>query len=785
MEAIASGDIDAVKQLLAEHEIDVDDDTLADYIIEGALDADPEKMQRLATILDILLNAGMPADETFEAEILDNERYPLVQTYLRLRPKRIRPLLSEMSYQTVSVVERVLSEFSITSADANALFDVALRRKTPNSLLAKLLERGANVNQLNGAIRAKHPGAVDFLLAHGADVNAKDQTGYTPLHTTIIMSDIQSAKKLLAHGADTTITNADGETPARMAQEYEEDEFVELFGVPKTQTVTVDDVILAIINKDSARLQSLIPNIKFDINTATGSNKRTILGTAVTAPEMLPLVLSIPDIEIDAPATHMNEYTALHYAVLTSKAVEIVPILLNAGANPNAKAIAGETPLMAMLRKPTNPLTFLMKQFVEHGADVTLKNALGKTVLDIATEAYADLSESANDYDEEGPDPTIQSAMSNIQSFIEYVGPMMSSSGTEREDEEPEAQRVHDEAAERFLANAQKIPGFDVRVHVTATDVLPVYTTVLPKGTLLFRGLNNARQAREDILGIARGTNAYCLSPHYEVFFYPFPFVDKTVNAFANIAIYVLLHDTTVASFINPCPLARADRSINGMPIVSCNTLSEEGNFGCGITGRKYDPCFDDDFLRKNPDITGMVAIAGVDRKNFIEFAQKEGDEINRNLNKYISVYSDSHNLYPGIPELILYPRLVHYLEDKTTWHTESDTIQDYIEANREHLTYMPFHTIVGRSPRKITEFMEQITSADGFNGYHARIDMTTGFYVIEEILGSEDGLLPVDEHHRMAETFPELRFTRAVLPGFTPPTGSGRRHTRRKHALK
>ena len=53
--------------------------------------------------------------------------------------------------------------------------------------------------------------AAQFLLEHGADVNALDENGDTPLHL-VCNPDIALTKLLIGHGADVNLTGGDGET---------------------------------------------------------------------------------------------------------------------------------------------------------------------------------------------------------------------------------------------------------------------------------------------------------------------------------------------------------------------------------------------------------------------------------------------------------------------------------------------------------------------------------------------------------------------------------------------
>ncbi len=51
------------------------------------------------------------------------------------------------------------------------------------------------------------------LLAHGADVNARDKFENTPLHWAAVYNGLEAAKALLTHGADVNARNQWGDTP--------------------------------------------------------------------------------------------------------------------------------------------------------------------------------------------------------------------------------------------------------------------------------------------------------------------------------------------------------------------------------------------------------------------------------------------------------------------------------------------------------------------------------------------------------------------------------------------
>ena len=349
-----------------------------------------------------------------------------------------------------------------------------------------------------------------------------------------------------------------------------------------------------------------------------------------------------------------------------------------------------------------------------------------------------------------------------------------------------------------FVANAREIPGFTVRHDAqdlnleeeaagTITELVPVYTTILPAGTLLFRGIQGHHQIFTDFLGMPKpAERKYCLPLNYNVFFYPFPFVDQTVEEdFKAMVVYVLLHDVEVACYINPVPMVRGDKSMSENPVQPCSKVT----YGCGTPGRAYDPCFRDRFLKQNPSVTGMIAIAGADRE--VLLAQMVIDGMDSGMgyyyNKYFSLYTDSHSLLPGVPEIILYPRKTRASKDtKVPMSTFSDAFNpdaptpadvanlfEYVKQKRNIYSYKLYSIIPRQNSAQIIDLINQGFSkpdvAPGTNllsmmDYPIRIDKTTGFLVTTAYYNGPPENLEADKK-RLGESFPQFKFHHGVIP--------------------
>lgn len=90
-----------------------------------------------------------------------------------------------------------------------------------------LLEAGAEVDAvarnaqqvtpLHSAAAHRHNAVIQLLLAHGANVNARQQGGETPLMEAAQNGDSELVDDLLARGADSTLAADDGQTAADFA----------------------------------------------------------------------------------------------------------------------------------------------------------------------------------------------------------------------------------------------------------------------------------------------------------------------------------------------------------------------------------------------------------------------------------------------------------------------------------------------------------------------------------------------------------------------------------------
>ena len=100
--------------------------------------------------------------------------------------------------------------------------------------------RGSRSPILSETIYARRPEAVDYLLAHGANVNHFDRYGQTPLGKAVETDEFEIAQKLITRGADINFRSSAGNTVLMDAARNGKTNFVKLL-LKKGATVNLTD----------------------------------------------------------------------------------------------------------------------------------------------------------------------------------------------------------------------------------------------------------------------------------------------------------------------------------------------------------------------------------------------------------------------------------------------------------------------------------------------------------------------------------------------------------------
>jgi cytohesin len=242
----------------------------------------------------------------------------------------------------------IVSVLLATTAFADPIHDAA--KDGYLTVVQAHLDAGANVNAKNEdgwtplhfAAQYSHKEIVELLIANGADVKAMGESspvfswqgGFTPLHYAAVNGHEKIAELLIDNGAEVNVKNEDGWTPLHWAAHKDHGEIVGLLiakGAEVNARTEQGQTPLDMVNGAIA-----------DFLLKHGGHSGSIL-VAVTVGDLAG-VQALLDAGADVNAKDENDMTALHYAAEYGHE-EIVELLLAKEADVNAKANDGKTPL--------------------------------------------------------------------------------------------------------------------------------------------------------------------------------------------------------------------------------------------------------------------------------------------------------------------------------------------------------------------------------------------------------------------------------------------------------
>ncbi|KAJ8675017.1 hypothetical protein QAD02_010803 [Eretmocerus hayati] len=297
------------------------------------------------------------------------------------------PLHFAARFRQVEVANTLLkrgASYAITDKNGLSAFDVAIAQSRDdlegekaleimksillsryNSQIDAFNDRGFSLLHLLSADNSDKSDAIkEFIVKHQSDVNQAVHTinspwdGFTPLHFAMSCGHSNHSKLLVKMGADILSEDNNGDTPFHMS--------VNRVRVPEFSMDTVD----------FART----------LHNPVGTNGYSLFHVACIANNM-EWVRYFLDHNVDPNfRTMMKGYefadeTALHLATRDTSSIprlELVQLLLENGANANARDLHLNTPLH-FLSNISGPK--IIEQLVKNGADVNSRNASIETPL--------------------------------------------------------------------------------------------------------------------------------------------------------------------------------------------------------------------------------------------------------------------------------------------------------------------------------------------------------------------------------------------------------------------
>jgi quinoprotein dehydrogenase-associated probable ABC transporter substrate-binding protein len=231
--------------------------------------------------------------------------------------------------------------------------------------LEKWLEAGADLTQeLSNAIIANDPKRVEFLVQKGADVNKRDNQGGTPLTTAARQRQDKMVELLIKLGANVNEANGNGMTPLVTAVLRDH--------VPTVKALLANHADMETPGPEGYRpLAIAIAEDKYETAKAlmeAGANVNVPAGPDGLTPLMVAVAQNAP-----AEGTM--------FVPSSTRPIQIAKLLIERGADVNAKSKSGTTPLMVAAAHNNPPMIGLL---IESGADTKAKNNQGKTAAEVA-----------------------------------------------------------------------------------------------------------------------------------------------------------------------------------------------------------------------------------------------------------------------------------------------------------------------------------------------------------------------------------------------------------------
>ncbi len=270
----------------------------------------------------------------------------------------------------------------------------------------ELLKKGADPNAkneygntpLHEAASRGHVDVVELLLEHGADPNIQNEYGWTPLHLAAYKGHVDVARLLLQYGVDPNVQDKRGRTPLHVAAIRGRIDVVRFLLEHGANPNARDEDSMTPLHLMSEYYEFLSLLLWY------GDMDEVLKYGNTPPPRWVPFHVEVAKLLLrhgaDPNAKAKYGATPLHLAALNGR-VDIVTLLLEHGSDPNAQVESGKTPLHLAASKGHVDVAKLL---LEHGADPNAQDKHGNTPLhDAALDGHVGIVKLLLDH---GADPT-------------------------------------------------------------------------------------------------------------------------------------------------------------------------------------------------------------------------------------------------------------------------------------------------------------------------------------------------------------------------------------------
>lgn len=246
------------------------------------------------------------------------------------------------------------------------------------------LHKAARCNHGNS-----HSLVADILLRNGADVNAQEKDGNTPLHWLVkrgnveivqlclnfkadvhvknsegeiplfnaLRSNVEVVKLLLNHGSDVNSFNEKGATPLHNVVHLNSNKYffkvaeilLEKGSLVNAQDIQGNTPLHNMVNKADVKIVQLLLN--FEAGVHIKNNRGEIPLFSAVKGKNVEVVQLLINHGSDVKSVNNNQLTSLHLAAKNQSDSKIIKCLLKNGADVDAINLEGQTPLLFALRE--------------------------------------------------------------------------------------------------------------------------------------------------------------------------------------------------------------------------------------------------------------------------------------------------------------------------------------------------------------------------------------------------------------------------------------------------
>lgn len=214
-----------------------------------------------------------------------------------------------------------------------------------------------------------------LLIENGADANAKSAAGLTPLHFAADRNYLSFAELLLSSGADPDARTEDGLTPLMMAVSRGCREMADLLRMHGAD----DNDIWTAIESGNVCLVKVMLKKDHELIQSTDQDGNTPLHTAARFNEMNAAKLLI-DSGAEVECTNRYDQTPLHWAA-AGDSRKTAELLITRGARINAQDVNGYTPLHRAVENGSRSVVNLL---ISKDAEAYIRDRYGLTPIELA-----------------------------------------------------------------------------------------------------------------------------------------------------------------------------------------------------------------------------------------------------------------------------------------------------------------------------------------------------------------------------------------------------------------